>query len=81
MDLSAERLLPQIATQLAPGARVIVAASGGPDSQALLHALIMLRQPLKIAALWAVGVDHGLRPEAADELGLARALATAHGVP
>jgi tRNA(Ile)-lysidine synthase len=80
MDLTPQRLLPHITAQLRPGARVVVATSGGPDSQALLHALSMLRQALGIAGLWAVGIDHGLRPEAADELAVARTLATAHGI-
>ena len=49
---------------LAPGDRVVVAVSGGPDSMALLHALWELRERLKIELVVA-GVDHGLRPEAA----------------
>lgn len=63
------------------GARLVVAVSGGPDSQALLDALACERDHLGIGALFAVGVDHGLRPAAADELRLARDLATRHGVP
>jgi tRNA(Ile)-lysidine synthase len=62
------------------GDRVLCACSGGTDSQALLHALALLRARIG-HELCAVGVDHGLRPEAAAELDRARALAAAHGVP
>lgn len=48
------------------GDRVLVAASGGPDSTALLHGLLTLAPRLGIS-LCAACVDHGLRPESADE--------------
>ena len=65
---------------LAPaGARVVVATSGGPDSQALLDILATHRHALGIS-LVACGVDHGLRPGAAAELQLAADLARRHGV-
>ncbi len=62
------------------GERLLVAVSGGPDSQALLHALGMLRQRL---GLWlhAHSIDHGLRPEAEAEIDHARRLAKSLGVP
>jgi tRNA(Ile)-lysidine synthase len=56
------------------GDRVLVAVSGGGDSAALLHCLGRLSPRLGIA-VYAHGVDHGLRPEAASELDLAEALA------
>ena len=61
------------------GATLVVAVSGGGDSQALLHVLAALasREGLR---LHAHGVNHGLRAAAAAELGLARALATDLGV-
>ena len=53
--------------QLLPrGERVLVAVSGGPDSMALLHALVHLAPRLGIS-VEAVTVDHGLRPESAGE--------------
>jgi tRNA(Ile)-lysidine synthase len=64
----------------APGARVLVAVSGGGDSQALLDVLARLRASLGFE-LVAHGVDHGLRAEADAELALARGLASQHGVP
>jgi tRNA(Ile)-lysidine synthase len=63
-----------------PGARVLVAVSGGPDSMALLHALWEARARLGLT-LEVVGVDHGLRPEAARELELVHARAQALGLP
>lgn len=62
------------------GKRVLVAMSGGVDSQVLLHALAWHRKTFDLD-LVAHGVDHGLRPEAAGELDLAAALAESLGVP
>ncbi|MCC6527142.1 MAG: tRNA lysidine(34) synthetase TilS [Polyangiaceae bacterium] len=59
---------------------VLCACSGGADSQALCDVLAHLRARLGHEVL-AVGVDHGLRAEAALELDLAAALARRHGVP
>jgi len=59
---------------------VLCACSGGPDSTALVHALALLRRRLG-HRLAAVGVDHGLRAEAADELDLAAAMAARLDVP
>ena len=61
------------------GDRVIVAVSGGPDSMALLHVLWELRERLGLT-LEVAGVDHGLRPAAAEELNLVRARAEALGL-
>ncbi len=63
-----------------PGSRILVATSGGPDSQALLDLLARVRSDAGIEALWAIGVDHGLRPGTDAELDLAEKLATGHGV-
>ena len=64
----------------APGDRVLVAVSGGPDSMALLHVLARLAPKLDVE-IRACGVDHGLRPEAADELVLAQRFAADLRVP
>jgi len=64
----------------ARGDVVVCACSGGPDSTALLHALAWLQRRIG-HRLVAHGVDHGLRPEAADELALVARLAEALGVP
>ena len=50
----------------APPARLGVAVSGGGDSVALLHILTRCFAPGTVA-LFAVTVDHGLRPESPDE--------------
>jgi tRNA(Ile)-lysidine synthase len=62
------------------GTRVLVAVSGGPDSMALLHVLAMLRSRLAFG-LFAHGVDHGLRSDAASELDLAERFARSLDVP
>jgi tRNA(Ile)-lysidine synthase len=66
---------------LPSGARVIVAVSGGPDSTALLDVLARLAGERSFAVVAAVGVDHGLRPEAGSELDGAEAHARRIGVP
>ena len=48
---------------LAPGARVIVAVSGGPDSVCLLHVL----RELRIRVTGIAHVNHKLRGEASEE--------------
>ena len=63
-----------------PGARVLVAVSGGPDSMALLHVLAGLRSKGAFG-LFAHGVDHGLRAESAVELDAAEAFARTLDVP
>lgn len=56
---------------LRQGDSIFVAVSGGPDSMALLHTLCLLRDDLDFR-LMALSVDHGLRPEAAQEIDLVR---------
>jgi tRNA(Ile)-lysidine synthase len=51
---------------LGPADRVLVGVSGGPDSMALLHGLVVLAPRLGIS-VQAACVDHCLRPESADE--------------
>jgi tRNA(Ile)-lysidine synthase len=65
---------------IARGATVLVAVSGGADSMALLHVLGLLRRELAFG-LFAHGVDHGLRLEAAAELDMAEAFARTLEVP
>ena len=49
--------------RLPTGAGILLGVSGGGDSQALLHVLARLAPRLGFA-LFAHGVDHGLRAEA-----------------
>ena len=62
------------------GHRWLVAVSGGPDSTALLHALVQLAPRLYLT-LEAATVDHGLRPESAGEAAQVHASCRALGVP
>jgi tRNA(Ile)-lysidine synthase len=66
--------------KLPRGARVVVAVSGGTDSMALLDVLARLAPRFSLE-LFACGVDHGLRTEAAAELDLAEAHAKDCGIP
>jgi|LSQX01.1.fsa_nt_gb tRNA(Ile)-lysidine synthase len=51
---------------LAPGDKVVVGVSGGPDSVSLLHALYVLRDEFGVS-LHVAHLNHMLRGEAADE--------------
>ena len=57
--------------------RLALAVSGGPDSLALL----LLADAAFPGAVIAATVDHGLRPEAAEEAALVRRLCDRIGVP
>lgn len=63
-----------------PGDKVLVALSGGPDSLCLLAVLASLRTELSIE-IEAVHVDHGLRPESADEAARVQDLCAQVGIP
>ncbi|HEV8310472.1 MAG TPA: tRNA lysidine(34) synthetase TilS [Methylomirabilota bacterium] len=65
---------------LAPGDRVLVAVSGGPDSIALLDVLTRLRA-LYGLELAVCHVHHGLRPDADRDAEFVRNLATRFGCP
>ncbi|MEO7910819.1 MAG: tRNA lysidine(34) synthetase TilS [Roseiflexaceae bacterium] len=64
-----------------PGAPVLVAVSGGPDSLCLLHALVQLRDQLGVA-LHVAHLDHMIRgAESADEAMFVAGLARAWNLP
>jgi tRNA(Ile)-lysidine synthase len=75
-----EKAWPLLRRLVPPGTSLLVATSGGPDSQALLDVIATLASRLGLRAVYAAGVHHGLRPEADGELDLAEALARRHGV-
>lgn len=58
-----------------PGDLLVVGVSGGPDSLALLHGLVMLKVPVVAAHL-----NHGLRPEAEEDQLYVEQFATRLGV-
>ncbi len=47
-------------TGLAPGGKLVMGVSGGPDSLALAHVLWRLRDPLRLT-LYGAHLDHGIR--------------------
>ena len=62
------------------GARLLVGVSGGPDSTALLSALVELRESCVIE-IHVAHVDHGLRPEAGGDATYVRRLCARWSVP
>jgi tRNA(Ile)-lysidine synthase len=64
----------------ARGEKLLVALSGGPDSVALLDALVLLARPLGLR-LVAAHLDHGLRAGAADDAAFCVSLCQGLGVP
>lgn len=65
---------------MSSGSRILLALSGGGDSTALLHVLALLAKKQGFA-LFAHGVDHGLRAQASAELDGAEAHCRALSVP
>jgi tRNA(Ile)-lysidine synthase len=64
---------------IVPGDAVLVAVSGGPDSMALMH-LLAARAPAWQLRLGIAHLDHGLRPESAQDADFIRRLAAGMGV-
>lgn len=62
------------------GDGLLLGVSGGPDSMALLGVMAHLGRELGLR-IAACGVDHGMRPEASDELDLAEQCASRWAVP
>ena len=60
--------------------RFLLAVSGGSDSQVLIKAFSHVSRS-QGHRVWAMGVNHGLRPEADSELDLAQSLCEKQGIP
>jgi tRNA(Ile)-lysidine synthase len=60
---------------------VLVAVSAGPDSTALLAALAALRDEGAVGRLWALHVDHGLRPGGEEDAAACRSACQRLDVP
>ena len=78
-------LLAQLSARLQhlqpAGSTLILACSGGSDSQVMLDLVGQLKLEGQTGSVVAVGVDHGLRPEAKNELKLAGQLAQTYDIP
>jgi tRNA(Ile)-lysidine synthase len=75
-----ERRLVGLLPRASSDRRLLVAVSGGPDSSALLSLLLSRREQLGLT-LFAAVVDHGLRPESANEACVVRSRVEVLGVP
>ncbi len=62
------------------GDRIVIGLSGGADSVALLLVLKMLRQKYHLR-LYAVHVNHGIRPEASKDAAYAKELCASFDIP
>ncbi len=62
------------------GDRIVIGLSGGADSVALLLVLKMLRQKYHLH-LYAVHVNHGIRPEASKDAAYAKELCASFDIP
>ncbi len=62
------------------GARLIIGLSGGPDSVFLLHFLASLREEKKLTLI-AAHLDHGWRPESANDAQFCKELASNYNIP
>ena len=80
MDDLVEHVGRTLRAALPQGCHLLVACSGGSDSQALLDLVGRLKNTLGVSSVEAVGVNHGLRASAEGELSLAKALASRHGI-
>jgi tRNA(Ile)-lysidine synthase len=82
VQLNQETLLQSIRQNklFSPESRLLLAVSGGADSLALLHALAHLR-PIYPVELNVATLNHGLRPEAAEEVAFVQEMAAAWNVP
>ncbi len=80
MNSLLEHFCTTLARLVPADASLILACSGGPDSQVMLDLVGELLANGAKYTVRAVGVDHGLRSEAQAELNLARDLAHQHNI-
>lgn len=66
-DLLPDRDPEHLFSNLTHAAGIVAAVSGGPDSMALMHLLAHWNPPAGRPPILVATVDHGLRPEAAEE--------------
>lgn len=73
--------LERLFDSLIQASGIVIAVSGGPDSMALMQCLARWTSRHPRPPLFAATVDHGLRPEAADEAAFVAREAAALGLP
>ena len=81
-DLAAALDLGARSLEIPDDAHIVLAVSGGADSMALLHGAARLTKT--DARQWRLAVahlDHGLRPDSADDAGFVGDVAAAVGLP
>jgi len=66
--------------QIGDGSTILVAVSGGCDSVYLLH-LVLAERRRRNWTVWVGHVDHGLRPDSAEDARFVRGMARELGVP
>ena len=75
-----DHMRQQLQALLPAKSTLVLACSGGSDSQAMLDLVGQLKRQGVVSDVVAVGVDHGLRPEAKQELSLAHALSDSYEI-
>ena len=73
--------LERLFASLDQASGIVAAVSGGPDSMALMHLLARWRATAERPPVLVATIDHGLRPEAADEAAFVAREAAALGLP
>jgi tRNA(Ile)-lysidine synthase len=82
MELNQDTFLRAIRKQrlLITESSLLIAVSGGADSLALLHLFVQLQERLKLT-LYAATLDHGLRPDSADDAAFVQLMAQKWKIP
>ncbi|MBL0405191.1 tRNA lysidine(34) synthetase TilS [Microvirga aerilata] len=80
-DLLSVAGLERLFGSLSKASGILAAVSGGPDSMALMHLLARWSRADRHPPILVATVDHGLRPEAAEEAAFVARQAAALGLP
>jgi tRNA(Ile)-lysidine synthase len=80
-DAFSDEGLERLFASLNQASGIVAAVSGGPDSIALMHLLVRWGAPGSRPPVLVATVDHGLRPEAAEEAAFVAREAAALGLP
>lgn len=70
----------QLHHMLTKGSKVVMGISGGADSTAMLLLLLQLREEYALS-LYAVHINHGIRPEAGEDAEYVRQISDENGIP